>query len=91
MPDAPAAPDNLPDRLAALAARAAAYGGELRTEEATKTTLVQPFLAALGYDIHDPREVTPEFDADVGVKRHEKVDYAVRGPDAGERAGRSGC
>ena len=36
-----------------------------------------PFLSALGYDIHDPLEVIPEFTADAGVKQHEKVDYAI--------------
>lgn len=49
----------------------------LRSEEATKNSLVMPFISALGYDIHDPLEVIPEFTADVGVKQHEKVDYAI--------------
>lgn len=49
----------------------------LRTEEATKNSLVMPFISALGYDIHDPLEVIPEFTADAGVKQHEKVDYAI--------------
>src|SRR5262249_870799 len=31
----------------------------------------------LGYDVFDPLEVVPEFTADVGVKRGEKVDYAI--------------
>lgn len=31
----------------------------------------------LGYDVFDPSEVVPEFTADVGVKRGEKVDYAI--------------
>lgn len=46
-------------------------------EEATKTAVVLPFLNALGYDIFNPNEVHPEFTADVGVKKGEKVDYAV--------------
>ncbi|MCY3944767.1 MAG: type I restriction enzyme HsdR N-terminal domain-containing protein [Anaerolineaceae bacterium] len=49
----------------------------LRSEEATKNSLVMPFISALGYDIHDPLEVIPEFTADAGVKQHEKVDYAI--------------
>ena len=49
----------------------------LRSEEATKNSLVMPFIRALGYDIHDPLEVIPEFTADAGVKQHEKVDYAI--------------
>ena len=50
---------------------------QVRTEEATKTSLIMPFIAALGYDIHEPGEVVPEFTADAGVKQSEKVDYAI--------------
>lgn len=49
----------------------------IKTEEATKNALIMPFLAALGYNVFDPQEVTPELDADVGVKKGEKVDYAI--------------
>ena len=49
----------------------------LDTEEAAKTTLVMPFLRALGYDIFNPAEVKPEFTCDVGTKKGEKVDYAL--------------
>ncbi|WP_246034414.1 type I restriction endonuclease [Qipengyuania marisflavi] len=49
----------------------------LETEEAAKTTLVLPFLRALGYDIFDPSEVKAEFTCDVGTKKGEKVDYAL--------------
>ncbi len=49
----------------------------LATEEAAKTALVLPFLQALGYDIFNPGEVIPEFTADVGTKKGEKVDYAI--------------
>ena len=65
------------DRLKALSASAQARVAHTRTEEATKTALVLPFLHALGYDVFDPREVVPEYVADVGTKRGEKVDYAV--------------
>jgi hypothetical protein len=47
------------------------------TEEATKISLVMPFLQVLGYNIFDPNEVIPEFTADIGVKKGEKVDYAI--------------
>jgi hypothetical protein len=50
----------------------------LKTEEATKHSLIMPFIKALGYDIFDPNEVIPEFTADVGTKKGEKVDYAIR-------------
>lgn len=36
-----------------------------------------PFISALGYNVFDPTEVTPELCADVGVKKGEKVDYAI--------------
>ena len=47
------------------------------TEEATKTSFVLPFIQMLGYDIFDPSEVIPEFTADIGTKKGEKVDYAL--------------
>jgi hypothetical protein len=36
-----------------------------------------PFINALGYDIFNPEEVVPEFVADLGIKKGEKVDYAI--------------
>ena len=50
----------------------------LGTEEATKNALVMPFIQALGYNVFDPLEVVPEFIADHGVKKGEKVDYAIK-------------
>lgn len=47
------------------------------TEEATKHSMVMPFLQVLGYNIFDPTEVIPEYIADIGVKKGEKVDYAL--------------
>src|SRR5215211_5202555 len=49
----------------------------IQTEEATKNALIMPFISALGYNVFDPTEVTPELIADVGVKKGEKVDYAI--------------
>jgi hypothetical protein len=49
-----------------------------RTEEATKTALILPFLYyVLGYDVWNAQEVVPEFVADVGIKKGERVDYAI--------------
>ncbi len=51
---------------------------KIQTEEATKTALILPFIRlVLGYDHTDPEEVVPEFTADVGIKKGEKVDYAI--------------
>lgn len=65
------------DRIRELANRIPQQLPHIRTEEATKNALVMPFISALGYNVFDPFEVTPELDADVGVKKGEKVDYAV--------------
>jgi hypothetical protein len=70
------------DKLKSLAVKAHSTRGMLDTEEATKNALVMPFIAALGYDVFDPAEVVPEYIADVGIKKGEKVDYAIkRGED----------
>lgn len=63
--------------IADLAAKLRQHREILETEEAAKTTLVLPFLRALGYDIFDPAEVKAEFTCDVGTKKGEKVDYAL--------------
>lgn len=47
------------------------------TEEATKNAFVMPFIMALGYDVFNPLEVVPEFIADVGSRKGEKVDYCI--------------
>jgi hypothetical protein len=65
------------DRVRELANRIPLQLQHIRTEEATKNALVMPFISALGYNVFDPMEVTPELDADVGVKKGEKVDYAI--------------
>jgi predicted type IV restriction endonuclease len=49
----------------------------IQNEESTKTAFIMPFISALGYDIFDPSEVVPEFTADIGAKKGEKVDYAI--------------
>jgi hypothetical protein len=54
----------------------------IRGEESTKQALIVPFLSVLGYDVHDPTELQPEYIADFAKKRPggpmEKVDYAIR-------------
>lgn len=67
----------LATKLIELEKRTAQHRELLLTEEAAKTALVMPFLQALGYDVFNPGEVIPEFTADVGVKKGEKVDYAI--------------
>ena len=51
----------------------------IETEEATKTAFIIPFISdVLGYDVTDPREVIPEYTADIGKRRGEKVDFAIK-------------
>lgn len=67
----------LATKLAELERRTAEHRELLLTEEAAKTALVMPFLQALGYDVFNPSQVIPEFTADVGIKKGEKVDYGL--------------
>lgn len=68
---------DLAARLKELQQRTLEHREVLLTEEAAKTALVMPFIQALGYDVFNPGEVIPEFCADVGTKKGEKVDYAI--------------
>ncbi|MGK9231908.1 type I restriction enzyme HsdR N-terminal domain-containing protein [Inquilinus limosus] len=68
---------DLSTRLVDLQKKVVAHREILLTEEAAKTALVMPFIQALGYDVFNPGEVVPEFTADVGTKKGEKVDYAI--------------
>jgi hypothetical protein len=65
------------DQLRQIAARIPKQREHIKTEEATKTALVLPFIHALGYSPYDPTEVVPEFTADVPGKKGERVDYAI--------------
>ncbi len=65
------------DRIKQFAKRAEGLKDTLQTEEATKMSLIVPFFQILGYDVFNPDEFTPEYIADVGIKKGEKVDYAI--------------
>lgn len=65
------------ERLKQFSKRVGTLKDSVTTEEATKTSLIMPFFSMLGYDVFDPEEFLPEFTADVGIKRGEKVDYAI--------------
>lgn len=65
------------DQIAQLATRVDKMKDQIKTEEATKNALVMPFIQILGYDVFNPFEVNPEFIADLGIKKGEKVDYAI--------------
>lgn len=65
------------DQLRILSSRIASTKDIIQTEEATKNAMVMPLIQILGYNVFDPLEVTPELVADVGMKKGEKVDYAI--------------
>lgn len=64
--------------VADLAKRAISAQAIAQTEEATKNAIIMPFLRVLGFDVFDPTQVIPEYVADVGLKKGEKIDYAVK-------------
>ena len=65
------------DEIKQFSKRVESLKQNITTEEATKTALIMPFFALLGYDVFNPHEFVPEFVADVGIKKGEKVDYAI--------------
>ncbi|WP_054860983.1 type I restriction endonuclease [Gracilibacillus sp. JCM 18860] len=67
----------LREKLHDLSKRVESLKGKIETEEATKTSIIMPFFQILGYDVFNPNEFTPEYTADVGIKKGEKVDYAI--------------
>lgn len=67
---------DLKDQIKVIADRTK-HKEQIQTEEATKNAFVMPFLQSLGYDVFNPLEVVPEFIADIGIKKGEKIDYAI--------------
>jgi len=69
---------DLQNEISKLSTKISEKLDKVESEEATKTAFVLPFIRlVLGYDHTDPEEVVPEFTADVGIKKGEKVDYAI--------------
>ena len=66
------------DRVAEVSARIKNRVDKVQNEEQTKMALVLPFIEKiLGYDPYDPHQILPEYTADVGMKKGEKVDFAI--------------
>lgn len=65
------------DQIKNLGDRIKKLKNQVSTEEATKNAFIMPFLTALGYDVFNPNEITPELVADIGLKKGEKIDYAI--------------
>ena len=68
---------DLRDQLKVIADRVNKLKDQIQTEEATKNAFVMPFLQCLGYDVFNPIEVVPEYICDIGIKKGEKIDYAI--------------
>jgi hypothetical protein len=68
---------DLVDQIKAIASNLPNQLDRIKTEEATKVSLVMPFIQALGYNVFDINEVVPEFDANVGASKKYKLDYAI--------------
>lgn len=68
---------DLSNQLKNLADKIIMLKDKIETEESTKHAFVLPFINILGYDTFNPLEVVPEFTADIGIKKGEKVDYAI--------------
>lgn len=69
--------DKLKSDIKLVGKRVAELSENITNEEQTKNAFIMPFFQALGYDIFNPLEFVPEFIADVGIKKGEKVDYAI--------------
>ncbi|UOE58663.1 type I restriction enzyme HsdR N-terminal domain-containing protein [Priestia filamentosa] len=69
--------ENFVQQIKTLSNRIQRMKDNIKTEEATKTSLIMPLIQALGYDVFNPEEFVPEFIADVGIKKGEKIDYAI--------------
>jgi hypothetical protein len=65
------------DQIKQLGERVTKLKDQIQTEEATKNAFIMPFIQALGYDVFNPTEVVPEFISDIGLKKGEKIDYAI--------------
>jgi hypothetical protein len=64
-------------RLIAHAKLVVSRSPKVDSEAKTNASLVQPFLTALGYDVTNPDDVSPEHHADFSDKYQNKVDYAI--------------
>jgi len=65
------------DEIKLLGERVLKLRNQIHTEEATKNAFIMPFIRSLGYDVFNPMEVVPEFISDIGIKKGEKIDYAI--------------
>lgn len=65
------------DQIKQIGERVNSLKQQIQTEEATKNAFIMPFIQVLGYDVFNPIEVVPEYITDIGIKKGEKIDYAI--------------
>lgn len=65
------------DELQKLSVQIKERIAHITNEEMTKQALIIPFIQTLGFDVFNPIEVRPEYSADFGNKKGERVDYAL--------------
>lgn len=63
-------------QLLLLSSRIDSIKSKAKNEEATKQSMILPFLQILGYDIFNPEEVEPEVSCDISGKG-DRVDYVI--------------
>lgn len=66
------------EELNGLVKKVLRYRDTIDNESQTRTSLIEPLLTLLGYDVANPTEVLHEYSCDVGTKRGEKVDYVLK-------------
>ena len=60
--------DEFAQKIRTIAKRVDQLKDSLKTEEATKNSIIMPFFQYLGYGIFNPMEFIPEYTTDVGIK-----------------------
>ena len=68
---------DLAGKLNELADKIRESRGNVKGEESTKLSFVLPFIRALGYDYSNTKDVIPEYYADFGGNKQNRVDYAI--------------
>ena len=69
--------DDFAKKLNEIAVKIRTNRGEVIGEESTKLSFVLPFIRALGYDYSNTKDVIPEYYADFGGNKQNRVDYAI--------------
>lgn len=71
------------DDIKKLSAKIKNTKNKIKSEEATKHSLILPFISLLDYDSSDPSEVEPEYEPQKkpGTKKNDRIDYVILNND----------